>query len=272
MDYDTKIDNDRIIIRQDLPYYESLRLTNCMKNYLISLYGKNKNVFDMGIGGGGDLGKYLHGNVKYLCGVEPSKKSIDSCNERYNKLNPARRYKVDFIHSTFEAMEISPSMENNFDTVISNFMFHYLMYSNENMDKVFEKINRLLKPGGYLVILTTDMKTIIDKSKNSNNPYFKIDKVKQLTSDIIEYNFSLEEKLSDSHEYATTIENLSSIANKHKLHLVLERNTCDILAQIYSQQSEFISKFNIPNPIDINKDDLELLSVYSVLIFQKRTV
>ena len=92
----------------------------------------NDSVLDIGCGAGNST-KIINDTGANVIGIDFSQKMIDQANSVYQDIT--------FMQSDAENI---PLEDNSIDVVVSNFVVHHLAQPN----KVFEEINRVLKPNG----------------------------------------------------------------------------------------------------------------------------
>ena len=68
---------------------------NQIKSNLIREQAARQTVLDLGIGRGGDLGKYRSAGIAHLWGVDPSTINLDQCRDRLAKTFPAMKHIVE---------------------------------------------------------------------------------------------------------------------------------------------------------------------------------
>lgn len=140
---------------------------------------KPKSVVDIGCGQG-VCSKLIDQKIKYI-GVEPAKKLIKRAKEIYEAPNR------DFIIG--DAYKI-PLEDNNAEAVLSVWVWSHL----EDLEKAAREMYRILKPGGYFLIITAnpdtyDIRKTFYKSFKEYKGYlagtFNLGKGKVLTNTIL---------------------------------------------------------------------------------------
>ncbi len=128
---------------KDTPY----KGKNTGLDFFIPFINKKNKILEIGCSNGNNL-NYLNDKLPDyeldLCGIDPSKKSIESGNQMYQKIN----LKV----GTSDQLEYD---DNFFDIVICGFCL-YLVDRNLIFRTVSE-IDRILIEGGYLIIVDFDV-------------------------------------------------------------------------------------------------------------------
>lgn len=139
---------------------------NAIKGYLIQKYASKKTVLDLGIGNGGDLGKYERNKIKYLWGVEPD-------NDHFKELTKIRLPKFKhftndnstFIYTTAENTAlISKEMLNSATDDISSqanvinafFSLTFFFQSQKKLDDLLNTVNKNLLKNGYFIATFMD--------------------------------------------------------------------------------------------------------------------
>lgn len=98
------------------------------------------NVLEIGIGSGLNLPFYDPKKVKHLLAIDPSKEIWDIHRGDTKTLN----FDFDFAQASAENI---PEDNSVFDAVVVTYTF----CSIPKLEKTFEEIRRVLKPGGYLI-------------------------------------------------------------------------------------------------------------------------
>jgi len=134
----------------------------------------NCNLLDIGAGNGEFLSLSLQkGKVKSpvnFCFIEPSKQYVS----KLRQLNLARNSKAVVFNGTWEQYKTS----DKFDIILAA---HYIYHTpRENWPKAFQKMWRLLNPGGYFIFVVR-MKDDAYKFKNKFKPLFLGGKFKAVT-------------------------------------------------------------------------------------------
>lgn len=120
---------------------------------------KNKKILDVGCGSGW-ITEILAKSAKKVVGIDNSEKMIEMA-KSYSK-NPKIEYKV------LDATSLSDIREN-FDVITCAFMLQ-LITPYRSMVKTLKDCNKLLKRGGYMVILIPHP-CFVDKNKREYSTY-----------------------------------------------------------------------------------------------------
>ena len=110
--------------------------TKTMLEYIGNI--KNKIVLDMGCGDGLDSIKYLEMGAKVI-GLDPSEYMIEQ----------ARRNLKDRVEFLVGGYENIPLKDKSVDLLVGRYSLHYL----KEFDKAYKEIRRVLKDGGFFVLL-----------------------------------------------------------------------------------------------------------------------
>lgn len=125
---------------------------------LMEDYVKNKKVLDLGCGEG--YGSYiLKEYAKEVTGVDISEEAIKEA----TKTHKAKNLKYQTINNIEK--ESLPFKDNSFDIVISFQVVEHI----KNTDKYFKEINRVLKYGGTLILITPNKKVRLFSFQNPWN-------------------------------------------------------------------------------------------------------
>lgn len=115
---------------------------------------KGKTVLDVGCGDGHDLLTYRQMGSKKLFGIDPSQEMVALAKETVGR------------HATIKkcSVESTPFRARQFDIIIGRYSLHYV----PSIDKAYKEMNRILKPGGAMIMVVPhpirDLE--IQKSKN----------------------------------------------------------------------------------------------------------
>lgn len=162
---------------------------NWIKNNLIHIYCRNKDILDIGIGIGGDVNKYYYAKIKSCVGLDIDNNGLyinnDSCLSRYNNLKKKNkdvpsmtfiqcdsRYKYDLdsqilinnnMNENNKKLLVNSFGKDNkdkkykiFDVINAQFMIHYLFKDEETFNNLCYNINKYLDNDGYIIITTFD--------------------------------------------------------------------------------------------------------------------
>jgi ubiquinone/menaquinone biosynthesis C-methylase UbiE len=144
---------------------------------------KQKKLLDIACGSGHDLEYYKDTMGCDVWGVDASEKETSLANERLGE----ERVKLGYS-------ETLPYEDETFDIVVSK----YAPQGFENIASFYEEANRVLKPGGYFLILTTHpMRHFLEKSDKPRD-YFKREIV---TSWIYDHTLPLREYSHTFNDY-----------------------------------------------------------------------
>lgn len=136
---------------------------------------KGKTLLDIACGSGHDLQHYRDKFGCKISGIDASDGEVKLANKRLG----AGIVKVGFSYKI-------PYPAKSFDIVVSK----YAAQAFKSIPDFYKEVDRVLKPGGYFVILTTHpMRHFLEKDKKPRN-YFKTEKV---TSWIYEHTLPLTE-------------------------------------------------------------------------------
>ncbi|XP_066594532.1 mRNA cap guanine-N7 methyltransferase-like isoform X2 [Prorops nasuta] len=195
-------------------------------------------VLDMCCGKGGDLNKWLKGNITHLVCADIADISVEQCEQRYKdiaKRNSNNRgflpvFKAEFIAADCTKVRLrtkykDPSIQ--FDLVSCQFAFHYSFESLPQAECMLQNASETLKPGGYFIGTVLDAYDLVsrwqqsDSNKFGNDVYnieFLCDKEKPPLFGA-KYNFHLE-GVVDCPEFLVHLPTLVKLAEKFNLKLV----------------------------------------------------
>jgi len=179
---------------------------NWIKSALIYSYcskdltGQKLTVLDIGIGRGGDILKYFSAKINELVGIDIDNNGIYSATDgAYSRYNNFKRKFPAFPKMTFlladggaklnlqDQLQALGSMDDKnkqyikdifgekegdksskFDIISSHFVLHYMFKDDTTFGNLCKNINKLLKPGGYLVFTTMDADLVHKEFKKTN--------------------------------------------------------------------------------------------------------
>ena len=178
--YYQKISNLAKAMREWHSFVKSMIIyTYCSPKYINKSQKKIKlNVFDIGVGRGGDIMKFYHARVNNLVGIDVDNNGINSSTDgavsRYTTLK--KKFpdftKMTFIHADGGALlnlesqlKVLGNMNNEnkelientfkkskqFDIINCQMAFHYFFENNLKLDNICTNINHNLKPGGFVI-------------------------------------------------------------------------------------------------------------------------
>lgn len=144
---------------------------------------KGKKLLDIACGSGHDLKHYQDVMGCDVWGVDASEKETSLANERLGE----ERVKVGYSDAL-------PYGDQSFDIVVSK----YAPQGFEDIASFYQEVNRVLKPGGYFLILTTHpMRHFLEKTEKPRD-YFKREIV---TSWIYDHTLPLKEYSHTFNDY-----------------------------------------------------------------------
>lgn len=114
---------------------------------LFNLELKDKVVVEIGAGYGGYLYHLLKSGVKHVYGIDVDDERLKDA----AKLVEANYKEKNFSFSSRGAEMMSHIEDNSVDLIVSDAVFEHIL----NRDRMFEEVNRILKPGGKLCFSTS---------------------------------------------------------------------------------------------------------------------
>ena len=199
---------------------------NWVKLQLISKVNQtNACLFDIGVGRGGDLHKWLLCNIKQVIGVDVSTAYIHEAISRFKTLkrrdvyykfynvNPKDDY-LAFLRNKNETIR-------RFNIVSCQFAFHYFAETDESLRRIFKTISDALLPDGYFIGTVPDGKHIdellVDNYYKNSVMFVKKDqnRIKFSLSGTLYFGDKL---ISD--EFVVYKEKLVEIAEEYNLKLI----------------------------------------------------
>jgi mRNA (guanine-N7-)-methyltransferase len=164
---------EELLQNLDMPLDEYRKYHNNIKRELIDTYCKGKTILDLGIGRGGDVGKYEKVQIEYLWGVEPNEKNYS---EFLNRLEGS------YIKMKNKTKLIVSGAENNkkildelggqkVDIIASFFSLSFFFFNEKLLDNLVNTISQNLKGDGLFIGTTIDGKSLKKLLIANNNTY-----------------------------------------------------------------------------------------------------
>ena len=126
-----------------------------------------ERVLDVGIGRGGDLGKFMRAGAKEIFGIDPSQENLQELRRRMQSLSARSPLKTFYLDSVKMAQGDGADLdavasllgrggEHSVDLVTSMFSLTFFFDSLQSVKALVSAIDYALKPGGYFVGVTMD--------------------------------------------------------------------------------------------------------------------
>ena len=127
-------------------------LSNDMKRILIDEYCPEKTILDLGVGRGGDLGKYTKIKVNHLYGVEPNPENLAECRKRLEN-NSYMKPRTDLLNAMAqETAKIRDFLNNQQVDVVTSFLsLSFFFFTERDLNSFIETIVSSLKEGGVFI-------------------------------------------------------------------------------------------------------------------------
>ena len=133
---------------------------NLIKRELIDQYCQQKKILDLGIGRGGDLGKYEEACISYLWGVEPLEINYKEFEKRLEKRPFMKQRTSLIIGKAQDTDKIVENINERVDIISSFFSLSFFFFKEEegypDLDKLVDTIEQTLKDGGLFIGTTID--------------------------------------------------------------------------------------------------------------------
>jgi mRNA (guanine-N7-)-methyltransferase len=137
---------------------------NQIKGELLSL-GANGTLFDIGVGKGGDLHKWVNYGFTRVRGVDVNPRSLDEARKRTAEKERELFRQLDYQYALTGASAVDSNLPpEKFDMVSCQFAIHYFFKDWDSIDRFLDAVVRRLKTGGYFVC------TAMDGSRVGNLP------------------------------------------------------------------------------------------------------
>lgn len=167
-------------VKTDFYFKEMRQFHNYIKMELYNKYTKNIDyLLELGSGKGGDLQKWMHNNVKHVDGYDIDYQSIQEAYKRLSQLQSQKMESFDykFYQSDLTKEKSFDQLYKNYtyDTISSQFAFHYFCTSQDNTTNTLKNISSLLKKDGYFIGTIIDHKALNDFLDTNSINYKTID-------------------------------------------------------------------------------------------------
>ncbi|XP_055526381.1 mRNA cap guanine-N7 methyltransferase [Wyeomyia smithii] len=216
---------------------------NWVKSILINKYlamvkgkaslGTPLRVMDMCCGKGGDLLKWLKGNITHLICTDIAEISVKQCEERYKKMTPmndGKLFTAEFITADATLQQLRTKFKDpslKLHLVSCQFAFHYSFESLKQAERMMKNAAECLQEGGYFIGTIPDANEIMKRQRAAGSDCFGNDVYKiTLLCDTetpplfgAKYNFQLD-GVVDCPEFLVHFPTLEKLARKLGLRLV----------------------------------------------------
>ncbi|GAU93629.1 hypothetical protein RvY_05540-2 [Ramazzottius varieornatus] len=166
--------------RKQSPIYYLRSFNNWTKSVLINEAldilrkdnrGRRIRVLDFCCGKGGDLQKWIIGNVNYVVFADIAEVSVQQAENRYRDRRRNRRiFEAEFIVADLCHDKLSPKLRNPsqmFDLVSCQFSFHYSFETYERAERMLRNACDRLAPGGLFIGTIPDAHEIMRRLHSS---------------------------------------------------------------------------------------------------------
>lgn len=245
------------------------------------------------MGKGGDLQKVHDAGALVYCGVDVAKTSISQhATERYNssvykKANGfvARMLCGDAftgeLQTALAQLDLSGSV---FDVVSMQFALHYSFYSEVVARSALKNVSQSLRPGGIFIGTTVDSNVLVKKLREHvglafGNSVYKIvfdEQYRNKTFDKqdgafgIEYEFTLDDAVTQCKEWLVHKKELERVAYEESLKLIMWTNLHEYIVDlINSDESARSMLFSHLQDVTLDEDQWEAAGLYVAFAFRK---
>jgi hypothetical protein len=270
-------------------YHSQTSVISFLKTNRIMSYSHQNWVIDIGSGKGQDLGRYFSAKIKNLIAIDNDKASLSELVRRKftfaqdkTKNNISTNVYVVLADMKSEytnvldklsSISVNPGI---IDVIICNLSVHYYIYTTELLTNFIKLVNNLLKTNGQLVITCFFGENIFSLLKKLNEG----DTWTVYEGDIIKYSIrkmysstSLENSgqkigvilpFSNGEYYEEYIINTKYLIKEFEKYNIILINKTNL--------KNVITDFKLKNPssASLTNDDIQYLSLYGELVFQKK--
>ncbi len=145
-------------------------LSNEMKRILIDENCADKTILDLGVGRGGDLGKYTKIKVKHLYGVEPNVENLAECKNRLEN-NSYMKDRTSLLNAMAqETHKIQAFLNNQKVDVVTSFLsLSFFFFSDKDLNSFIDTVVSSIKEGGVFIgttIIGSKTRELLDSTKD----------------------------------------------------------------------------------------------------------
>ncbi|XP_058451910.1 mRNA cap guanine-N7 methyltransferase [Malaya genurostris] len=217
---------------------------NWIKSIIINKYldivrekttrGNPLRVMDMCCGKGGDLLKWLKGNITHLICTDIAEVSVEQCEARYKKMRPnndgGKLFTAEFFTADATLQRLREKYKDvsiDLQLVSCQFAFHYCFESLKQAEFMLKNAAECLKEGGYFIGTIPDANEIMKRQRASGSDSFGNDVYRisfQCDTEKpplfgAKYNFQLD-GVVDCPEFLVHFPTLIKLARKFGLRLI----------------------------------------------------
>jgi mRNA (guanine-N7-)-methyltransferase len=263
---------------------ESRKYHNQIKTALINTYTDNKYVLDLGIGRGGDIGKYKQAHTLGVFGVDVNEENLKEAFQRNEKTYHMKNLFLNLISAT-NTDAIQTELNRNFfpkvDVVSTFFSLSFFFKNQQSLNELIESF-KIVIPGGHVIGTSVDMTAVSALLNDSKNPDEYISpgrcfQIKRLGGNKILFHVEdsivqdQEEYLVDFNMFETSMRDagFSQIVSKEFSAANLQGDS-QIFSSLFRQfvfvrnQSE---EFNYSKDLPIQMDKFEMLNPNKSMYF-----
>ncbi|KAI4290899.1 mRNA (guanine-N7-)-methyltransferase [Pancytospora philotis] len=260
--------NKSVQERQKTKNINIRNLNNLVKTRLISEYTRpHDEVLDLGVGKGGDLGKYRSAQISLLYGIDIANRSILDATERAR----AARCPFKVILKTRDAYAAPFNLQRSFNVVSAQFSFHYSFPSKTVLDTAIENIRAHLQYNGYFILTTLDKDEILRRraAGTLSNSYYRIEFRDEESEGVFgqRYYYTLVDSVDACVEYLVDMEVLEQKFARVGIRLVEKKSFSAFLQDVEPRGRERGRRGSIHS---LNREEREVVDLHLVAVFQKR--
>ncbi|EDV21195.1 uncharacterized protein TRIADDRAFT_30586, partial [Trichoplax adhaerens] len=204
-------------------------------------------VLDMACGKGGDIKKWMQGDVSYIVFTDIAGISVEQCRKRYedtkNSSKTVNFFGAEFITADSAQQRLKDLYKDSnikFDVTSCQFAFHYSFESQEKAELMLQNACECLRPGGYFIGTTPNAYEIVRRARESetglqfgNSVYnIKFDQEHFMKLFGGKYDFALE-GVVDCPEFLVYMPLLKKMAEKYNMELVY----CKTFGEVFDEYS-----------------------------------
>jgi hypothetical protein len=250
------------------------------KSQIFSNYADADTLLDLGGGRGQDIKRYQDNRIKKVVVIDNDKEALSELVQRKYKIKVGSS-NINVMHADLtidhnvllDKLKTFGVFEERVGGVVSNYSFHYLCDSTENIANVIKLVSQALKTGAMFSILGFSgelVHKILENTKEyvlTENDITKYKIVKCYTSSLANYGQKIKVLLPFSggelyEEYLVNDDYIQKIAQKNKLQPVSNEGVLQYLDK-FKHSREDLFKL-------LSENDLKYLELSRILTFKKK--
>eukprot|EP01135_Chromosphaera_perkinsii_P011817 Nk52_evm8s2506 gene=Nk52_evmTU8s2506 len=290
--------------RQKSEIYHLRTFNNWVKSVMFSLFlVPDTTCLDICCGKGGDLLKWIRGNISHLVCVDIAEQSVAQCRQRFEDLRRRKSFTAEFHVADCTRTRLrdlynrhNQSQPIVFDFVSCQFSIHYSFESEEQFRQILVNITECLRPNGVFICTTVNGCRVVKQSRELGkqtfgngvynvtftNPVHNSDEDGtgedknsaggRLEPFGVQYLFTLKDAVQDCPEYLVHFEVFERIAKEYKLELLFRKDFHEFFVY-YKDNPKYSALLQRMNVLDddqgIDQAHWDTIGLYTAMAFRK---